>query len=101
MVLEVVLLNIRPGQTAAFESALSEVLAIIASMPGYLLHDLARCLEDPHRYLLLIEWETLESPTIEFCQSAAYLEWQQPLHHFYHPFPTVDDLKPMLERARA
>jgi heme-degrading monooxygenase HmoA len=48
MVLEVALLNIRPGQPAAFESALVEVLTIIASMPGYLLPDLARCLEHPH-----------------------------------------------------
>ena len=36
MILKVALLNSRPGQTAAFDSALSGVQATIASMPGYL-----------------------------------------------------------------
>jgi heme-degrading monooxygenase HmoA len=35
MILEVAILNIRPGETADFERAFAEAQAIIASMPGY------------------------------------------------------------------
>jgi heme-degrading monooxygenase HmoA len=41
MVLEIAHLTIRPGQNAAFEHAFAQAQQIIASMPGYLSHELA------------------------------------------------------------
>jgi hypothetical protein len=35
MILEVVILNIRPGESADFERAFAEAQVIIASLPGY------------------------------------------------------------------
>jgi heme-degrading monooxygenase HmoA len=35
MILEVAILNIRPGESADFERAFAEAQAIIASRPGY------------------------------------------------------------------
>jgi hypothetical protein len=35
MILEVAILNIRPGESADFERAFAEAQAIIAAMPGY------------------------------------------------------------------
>ena len=35
MILEVAILNIRPGESTDFERAFAEAQAIIASMPGY------------------------------------------------------------------
>jgi heme-degrading monooxygenase HmoA len=35
MILEVAILNIRPGESADFEQAFAEAQAIIASRPGY------------------------------------------------------------------
>ena len=58
-------------------------------MPGYLSHELQRCIEDPERYVLLVRWETLEDHTEGFRGSAGYEEWKRLLHHFYDPFPTV------------
>jgi heme-degrading monooxygenase HmoA len=46
--------------------------------------------EDPWRYLLLVEWEALEDHSIGFRGSAAYERWQSLLHHFYDPFPVVE-----------
>ena len=77
-----------------------EAQAIIASRPGYLPHDLRCCLEDPHRYLLLVKGETLESPPIGFRQSREYLKWQRLLHHCYDPFPTVAHFESVIEGAR-
>jgi heme-degrading monooxygenase HmoA len=59
-------------------------------MPGYLGHELQRCLEVDGKYLLLVRWESVEHHTVGFCGSAAYQEWRRLLHHFYDPFPTVE-----------
>lgn len=89
MVLEIATLQIRSGQTAHFEAAFATASEIIASMPGYQGHELQRCLEDNHRYALLVRWETLEHHTQGFRQSPQYQQWRALLHHFYDPAPTV------------
>lgn len=90
MILEVAVLNVRPGQAEDFEQAFSQAQKIIASMPGYVSHQLQRCIEKPNRYLLLVNWQTLEDHTIGFRESMPYQEWKRLLHHFYDPFPVVE-----------
>ena len=90
MILEVVILNVRPGQSPEFEAAFKQASPIIAAMPGYISHELQKCLETPDRYLLLVRWETLEAHTVGFRGSPQYQEWKGLLHHFYDPFPTVE-----------
>ena len=90
MVLEVAILDVKPDETVAFEAAFAQAAPIIASMKGYLSHELKRCLEKENRYLLLVRWETLEDHTVGFRQSKEYEEWKALLHHFYDPFPTVE-----------
>jgi len=89
LILEVALLNILPGKTDEFETAFAEASAIISSAPGYLSHELQRCVERPTRYVLLVRWETLEDHTEGFRGSEAYGKWKRLLHHFYDPFPSV------------
>ena len=95
MVLEVAILDVRPGETEAFEAAFREAQQIIASQPGYQRHELRRCLEASSRYLLLVWWDTLESHTEGFRGSAEYRRWRELLHHFYDPFPTVEHYVPV------
>jgi heme-degrading monooxygenase HmoA len=90
MILEAGYLNVIPGKEAEFEAAFRQASPIIASMKGYIAHELQRCLEVPGKYLLLVQWETLEDHTIGFRQSASYQEWKKLLHHFYNPFPTIE-----------
>ena len=90
MILEAAMLQVRPGQHAAFETAFRDASKIISSMPGYVYHELHRCLEVAGKYLLLVRWQRLEDHTIGFRQSPQYQEWRQLLHHFYDPFPTVE-----------
>ena len=42
------------------------------------------------RYILLVNWQTLEDHTIGFRGSEQYQEWRRLLHHFYDPFPEVE-----------
>ena len=97
MVLEVAILNVREGETRAFEDAFSEAKSIIAGMPGFISLELQRCVEVASRYLLLVEWERLEDHTDSFRGSPEYEEWRRLLHHFYDPFPTVEHFELAVE----
>ena len=88
-ILEHAMLEVRPGTEQAFEAAFAKARRIIAAAPGYVSHSLERCVERPNRYLLLVEWTTLEAHTDGFRGSPAYQQWRTLLHHFYDPFPTV------------
>ncbi|MCC6801935.1 MAG: antibiotic biosynthesis monooxygenase [Anaerolineae bacterium] len=90
MILEAGMLTVKPGQGAAFEAAFAHAAPIIASMPGYIRHELQRCIEMEDRYLLLVWWETLEHHTVGFRGSTQYQTWRSLLHHFYDPFPTIE-----------
>ena len=90
MILEVATLDVRPGQEGAFEAAFRQASTIIAGMTGYRSHQLQRCLERGNRYVLLVNWDTLEDHTVGFRGSSGYQEWKALLHHFYDPFPTVE-----------
>jgi heme-degrading monooxygenase HmoA len=96
MILEAAVLNVRAGQEPAFEEAFRSASPLIAAAPGYLGHELQRCVETKGRYLLLVRWQTLEAHTVGFRQSAAYQEWKRMLHHFYDPFPVVEHYETVL-----
>ena len=89
MILEVAMLNVVPGREAQFEANFGEAQNIIASMYGYVSHQLQRCLEDTSRYVLLVNWQTLEDHTVGFRESDEYQQWRNLLHEFYDPFPEV------------
>ena len=89
MILESAVLNVKPGRESEFEAAFGEAKSIIASMPGYVSHELQRCLEQANQYVLLVRWQTLEDHEVGFRKSSQYQEWKRLLHHFYEPFPTV------------
>ena len=89
MVLEVAILDVKPGRSQEFEAAFGQAQTIIASMKGYVSHQLKKCLEKPNRYILLVNWQTLEDHTQGFRGSAEYQEWRRLLHH-YDPFPEVE-----------
>ena len=95
MILESAALDVKPGQTDEFEAAFRRAQRIIAASPGYLSHELQRCIERPNRYLLLVRWRTLRDHTEGFRQSEPYQEWKKLLHHFYDPFPTVEHYEPV------
>jgi heme-degrading monooxygenase HmoA len=90
MVLEVAILNLRPGESDAFEAAFLGAQRLIAASRGYQRHELRRCVEAADRYLLLVWWDSLESHTVGFRQSPEYQRWRELLHPFYDPFPTVE-----------
>ncbi len=99
MILEVAILDVKPGMESDFESAFARAQKIISSMPGYISHELQHCLEKTNRYILLVNWETLEHHTVGFRESPQYQEWRSLLHHFYDPFPVVQHYESVFRGA--
>jgi len=89
MVLEAVILNIKEGKANEFEKAFLKAQRIISLINGYKSHELQKCIEKENKYILLVQWESLQAHTVNFRESPEYQEWKKLLHHFYEPFPEV------------
>lgn len=89
MILEAAYLQVRAGQSDAFEAAFREAQLVISSTPGYRSHELQRCIEREGEYLLLVRWDSVAAHEEGFRKSPDYQKWRKLLHHFYDPFPSV------------
>jgi heme-degrading monooxygenase HmoA len=97
MILETAVLSVSEGEGVAFEAAMLKAAPVIAGSPGYLSHELQRCVETSGRYLLLVRWETLEAHTVGFRQSAAFGEWRAIVGPFFATPPVVEHYETALE----
>ncbi|PQJ69425.1 antibiotic biosynthesis monooxygenase family protein [Polaribacter butkevichii] len=90
MVLEVAILNIKEGLSKDFEAAFKQAEKVISTQKGYVSHQLKKCVEQENKFILLVNWETIEDHEDGFRKSNEYQKWKELLHHFYKPFPTVE-----------
>lgn len=89
MILELAILNIKKGLSSDFEKSFEQAQSIISSMKGYISHQLKKCIEEENKYILLVNWDTLEDHEIGFRKSEEYQQWKTLLHHYYESFPKV------------
>ena len=101
MILEIAILDVKSGQGKEFEMVFAQAQTIISSMPGYVSHQLQKCIERTDRYLLLVNWQSLEDHTVGFRKSEQYREWSRLLHDFYEPFPEVEHYAVVYDNARS
>jgi heme-degrading monooxygenase HmoA len=90
MVLEHALVTVKPGTGSEFESAMVRARPVIAACPGFISLALHRGVEAPDRYLLLVEWETLEDHMVGFRESKAFVEWRSLIGPYFESPPVVD-----------
>ncbi len=89
MILEHAILEVKPGQHAAFEAAMQQAVPLIAASEGFYDIKVLPCLETAGRYLLLVQWSSVEAHETGFRGSSRYQQWKALLHDFYSPFPVV------------
>ena len=90
MVLEHALINVEAGREEEFEAAYAEARAVLTSTPGCLGARLHRGVESPSRYLLLVEWETLDDHLVGFRESERFGRWRALIGPFFDGPPEVD-----------
>ena len=90
MILEHALIDVSPGEETAFEAALAEAKPVLASTPGCRSITLHRGIESPSRYLLLVEWDTLDDHMVGFRQSERFTRWRELIGPYFAGAPAVD-----------
>ena len=90
MIVELARISVTPGREAEFEVAFRRGIHSAAGSPGYLAHELRRSVEHPNRYVLRVEWATLEDHTVGFRGSPAFAEWRAAVGSFFESAPEVE-----------
>jgi len=98
MILELAILYIKDEQVNQFENDFDKAGIYISSIKGYGGHTLQKCIEQKNKYILLVNWETLDAHTIGFRESSQYREWKKLLHHYYDPFPIVEHYETVIDK---
>jgi heme-degrading monooxygenase HmoA len=96
LITEHAILQVKPGQHAAFEIAMQKAAPLIAASDGFLGLDVLPCVETPGRYLLIVKWTSVEAHEQGFRGSDRYQQWKALLHGFYDPFPMVQHYGPSI-----
>jgi quinol monooxygenase YgiN len=88
MVLEVALFDIT--DPAGFEEAYLSVRDVIASTPGCHSVRMTQGIESPNRFVLLVEWESVEIHETNFRQSERFKTWRAAIGPFFASPPVVE-----------
>ncbi|WP_434106067.1 antibiotic biosynthesis monooxygenase family protein [Paraburkholderia caffeinilytica] len=96
MILELAHFRIAPGGNAGFEAAFATAQSILSSMPGYIYHQLYRCIEDGYEYRLLVHWNTVEDHMRGFRESPRFGEWRALLQPFFAVPPSAEHCRLVL-----
>ena len=76
MVLEVALVDVTDAD--AFEAAYRGVRQLLISTPGCRTVRMTRGVESPKRFVLLVEWDSIEAHEINFRQTETFRAWRPP-----------------------
>lgn len=91
MILELADIRIHPGQNAAFEAAIAQAASTIVSQAkGFQNFTVHQGIESPERYVLQINWNTLEDHTVGFRQSELFTQWRAIVGPFFATPPVVE-----------
>jgi heme-degrading monooxygenase HmoA len=90
MVLEVALIDITPGQEDAFAAAYAEAHPIVATTPGCRSVRMTRGIESPSRFVLLVEWVTVEAHLENFRATERFTQWRGLIGQYFAGPPLVE-----------
>ncbi len=96
MILEHAILCVRPGQSGDFERVMLKARVLIERQPGFQSIEVRPSSDGSERYLLLVQWDRIESHRERFRQSDDYQQWRGLLHEFYDPMPEVNYFGPSI-----
>jgi heme-degrading monooxygenase HmoA len=90
MVLEVALIDVVAGQEDAFAAAYREARSLLVDTPGFRSARMTRGIESPSRFVLLVEWDSVEAHEVNFRQQPRFAEWRALIGPFFAGPPTVE-----------
>jgi heme-degrading monooxygenase HmoA len=90
MVLEVALVDVRPGQEDDFAAAYATAHPILAGTPGCRSVRMTRGVESPSRFVLLVEWDSVAAHERNFRASDRFPAWRALIGPYFAAPPLVE-----------
>ncbi len=91
MVIEIAEFKILPDSRELFATAITHAAAhVLAKADGYRGHRILACRESPGRFVLTVEWDSLQAHTVGFRQSPAFAEWRALIGPYFAEPPHVE-----------
>ncbi|MBB6035652.1 antibiotic biosynthesis monooxygenase family protein [Phytomonospora endophytica] len=90
MVLEVAMFDITPGREQEFSTAYAGARHLVEATEGCRTVRMTRGVESPSRFVLLIEWDSVEAHEQGFRASDRFGEWRAALGPFFASPPVVE-----------
>lgn len=91
MIVEIADFTVRPEDRSAFSEAIARAAAtVLAQAAGYRRHTILACQETPGRFILHVEWDSVEAHTVGFRQSPAFAQWRAIIGPFFQQPPHVE-----------
>lgn len=90
VVLEVAEISIAPGQEAAFAAAYREARQLVAVSPGLRSMRMTQGVETPSRFVLLIEWDSVEAHEQGFRETDRFPKWRAAIGPYFAKPPHVE-----------
>jgi len=99
MIYELAEIDVKDGHEAAFAEAVNEASKHFLGTKGCRSLRLTRSLEHPHRFRLVVEWETVDDHMIGFRNSDAFTEWRRLAGPHFASLPRVEHLEVVLKNS--
>ncbi len=90
MILEVAILRIKPELMEQFEADFPKAEAIVSSIPGYISHEMQRCVETKAKYHFLIRWENIDAHLVNFRQSPKFQDFRAIVGPYFAEPPVAE-----------
>jgi len=89
MIVELAIIRAKPGQAEQLRDGLRAARSVIAQAPGYLGSTFHQGIEDPHRFVLAIHWESVEAHTQGFRNGPLFPQWRSHWAEYMDGTPDV------------
>ncbi|MEP7019842.1 MAG: antibiotic biosynthesis monooxygenase [Pseudonocardiales bacterium] len=90
MVLEVADIQVAPGAEQDFANAFRGIKEVLTSTPGCRSARMTRGIESPSRFVLLVEWDSVEVHEREFRGTERFGQWRAAIGPFFAAPPVVE-----------
>ena len=89
-VLEVADINVLPGTEAEFEVAYRGAVEVLRTTPGCKSVRMTRGIESPSRFVLLVEWDSVDAHEQNFRNTERFTTWRAAIGPFFDGPPRVE-----------
>jgi heme-degrading monooxygenase HmoA len=98
MIIERAEIPVIPGREAEFEAAIGHCRALLAGAKGCTSVQIARGVESPSKFLLLLTWECIEDH-VAFTHSAEFGQFREVAGPYFAAKPAMEHFAPISEKC--